>query len=134
MIGVFIILLAMASATDWPTMSFAQEAADVADGTGDITVVNATTCTTTVNTIQCNSGNSCGYNKKVWWDVQNNHNQRARVAVVNLRHQDSGLYIDPLRGPGNKSEHVVVVNADGASETLKTRVRKHRARRLPYKY
>ena len=123
MTAVFVFLVALGSTPAGPAMSFAQAEAERAAGTGNITVEDATNCTTTVNTIQCN-GKRCTYSDKIWWQVQNDHNQNARVAVVNLKHQDSGLYVDPLQGPGNKSEHVVEVNGNGGTETLKTKVRK----------
>jgi len=91
------------------------------DKTPDIVVNSNGTCTTNYDYIQCDDKKACKEGKKIEWDVKNDNAKNAIVVVLNLRHMASGLYVDPLVGPGNDGLHSVRVNY-GDTGTLKTRV------------
>jgi len=93
------------------------------DKTPDIVVNADGKCTTQYEYIQCDDHKPCKEDKKIEWDVTNHYAQDAIVVVFNLKHRASGLYVDPLVGPGNDGLHAVKVNY-GGKESLKTKVRK----------
>jgi len=93
------------------------------DKTPDIVVNSSGTCTTNYDYIQCDDKKACKEGKKIEWDVKNDNAKNAIVVVLNLRHIASGLYVDPLVGPGNDGLHSVKVNYGGTG-SLKTKVRK----------
>ena len=88
-----------------------------------IIIENATSFKTDYPTIKCDTNKRCGNNKKIWWEVDNQHTANAIVVVENLTHVKTGLGIDPLVGPGNDGAHRIDVNRK-EKDTLKTRVRK----------
>ena len=89
----------------------------------DIMVISEGTCTTNYDYIQCKVEKRCKAGKKIEWEVTNNAKD-AIVAVLNLKHTGSGLYVDPLVGPGNDDGLHAVEVSYGDTKLLQTKVRK----------
>ena len=94
------------------------------DKTPDIVVNASGTCTTNYDYIQCDDKKACKEGKKIEWDVKNDNAKNAIVVVLNLRHMASGLYVDPLVGPGNDDGLHAVEVSYGDTKLLQTKVRK----------
>jgi hypothetical protein len=89
--------------------------------------VGQPTCTVTHEVLDC-GGSPCGNQKRIWWDLVNHIEQEADVIVMDLLHESSGWYIDPLTGPQAASIHKEQVDAASSGtpgeSTLRTKVKK----------
>ena len=115
MVRLSMLLIPIAIALMVPGTALAQP-----DVQTDITVKDDGTCD--AYDVQCRGGR-CNNNQQVWWEVTNENDKTADVAIVNLKHRGTGFYVDPLIGPGNDGIHRVSDIETNDSKILRTRVR-----------